>query len=155
MAALDLVHVGISRTAQSTNEVKAVQMHPQLGELILVPRKEIEAMLTQFFVTVEFSRDMVEQLSALERKTGLKAETLTLGRYAGVPISREAKSLEIAEGKLFIIMDVPSTLMPGQLIPVRKEIAAHGLPTASGEIFTLDQLKAAKEEFDAERASPN
>jgi hypothetical protein len=155
LAALDLVTLGTSRTAASTQHVNAVGVHPQLGEIIQVPRQEIHALLSQFFVVLTFSRDMVEQLAALEKKTGVKADTLTLNRYAGVLIPLETTALEIVDDKLMGVFKVPSTLMPKELIDAKKEIAAAGVPTATGEIFNLGQLKAAKAEFDKERAKPN
>jgi hypothetical protein len=153
MAALDLVQRGVSVTTNSVQETTPSAVHPQLGPLIMVPRKEIEAMLTQLFVVAEFSRDMVEQLAALEKKTGLSASELSLGRYAGIPVPREAEALMVDDGALFAVVSVPSSLMPGQMVTARKELARADCPTASGEVFTLENLHAAKEQFDVEHTA--
>ena len=116
----------------------------------MVPRKEIEAMLTQFFIAIEFSRDMVEQLAALEKTTGLKASDISIGRYAGIPVPREAEALMVDDNALWAVIAVPSTIMPGEFVTARKELARADRPTASGEIFNLENLKAAKEAFDVE-----
>ena len=150
MAALDTVQLGVSRTAQAIEQTQPTQMHPQLGPLILSPKKDLGGMLMQMFVLVEFCRDMVEQLAALEKKTGLNASELALGCYAGIPVPREAEALMVDDGALYAVVSVPSTIMPGHVVPARKQIAKAGHPTATGEVFTLENLHAAKEQFDVE-----
>lgn len=151
LAALDAVQVGVSRTAQAIEQTQPTQMHPQLGPLITAPKSDIASMLMQMFVAVEFARDMVEQLAALEKKTGLCAADLTLGRYAGIAVPREAEALVVENNTLFAVVSVESTLMKGHFIPARKELAIADKPTITGEVFTLENLHAAKEQFDAER----
>lgn len=107
-------------------------------------------MLTQFFIALEFSTDMVEQLSALEKKTGISAADLALGRYAGIPVPREAEALQVEDGVLYAVISVPSSIMPNQMVAARKPLANANIPTESGEMFTLEHLHAAKEAFDVE-----
>lgn len=155
LAVLDLLQDSAQKTIAAIHHAQPAQVHPQLGPLVLMPKQDAGATISQLYVCAEFARDMVEQLMALEKHTGVSALSLVLGRYAGVPVPKEAKELDFSGDELAMLLDVPSTIMPGQTIKARKTIAVAGKPTEIGEIFTAAQLRAAKEEFDAERKNPN
>ena len=148
LAMLDQIQTGVARTAQVTEQTPPLGTHPQAGPLLAVPQSQIAAMLMEFFVTIEFARDMVEQLQALEKKTGERADVLNVNRYAGVIIPRGVTEVVVADNTLSAIVQVPSTLMPGQFVSARHPLVVADTATDTGEVFGLDQLYAAKKAFD-------
>lgn len=147
LAMLDRIQAGVAMTARSTAEMKAIQSIPQVGDIIAAPRAQLGALLTEFFVTVEFARDMVEQLQALEKLTGQRADTLNIHRYEGVTIPRGVEEVVVDDNTLYAVVRVASSLAPGHTVPARHPLAIANEPTATGEVFTLDQLQKAAKAF--------
>lgn len=145
------MQAGVMNTAAATDAQQAIGSHPAVGELLAVPRKDMQAILLQFFTTLVFLKEMLEQLKALEKKHGDSAADLVGPKeYAGLPIPPQAKALEIEADTLYAVVDAPSSLVPNVMVPARMPVARVGLDLGNKVVVTPELLQQAKRAWEAE-----
>jgi len=145
------MQAGVLNTAAATDQQPAVGSHPAVGELLAIPRKDMQAVLLQFFTTLVFLREMLEQLKAIEKKHGESAADLIGPKeYAGLPIPPQAKGLEIDDDTLYAVVEVPSSIVPNVMVPARMAVAKVGLDLGNKIVVTTELLQRAKQAWETE-----